>query len=160
MEGMQSNWLSFVSRQGFQWWAGLDLVEFLAKGSHGVLQTSQADARTECHSWITDSEAPFPRTTFTQLVAHWQVELLPVWSLYPYVVVSLMWEGTLHITERETWISAQPQNPDLQSVLPARHAGAMVALNLWEWQTNVWFNLRPILLEGTHAWHVLDVQEL
>jgi hypothetical protein len=32
----------------------------------------------------------------------------------------------------------------LQSVLPARYAGAMVTKNLWKWPTNDLFNLRPI----------------
>lgn len=31
---------------------------------------------------------------------------------------------------------------------------------LWEWTMNVWFNLKPILWERTHALHFLDGQEL
>lgn len=31
-----------------------------------------------------------------------------------------------------------------QSVMPERYAGTMVAQNLWERSTNVWFNVRSM----------------
>ena len=40
---------------------------------------------------------------------------------------------------------------DLQSVLPARCAGVMVAPNLWEWPTNDWSNLR-LMLDALPGW--------
>lgn len=46
----------------------------------------------------------------------------------------------------------QPSNKtfDLQSVLPGKCAGAMVAQNLW--LTNVKFNLWPMLPEEEYEW--------
>jgi hypothetical protein len=35
----------------------------------------------------------------------------------------------------------------------------MVAQNLLEWTTNVWFNLRPMLQEWVHVLYFLDDQE-
>ena len=45
---------------------------------------------------------------------------------------------------------------DVQSVLLARCAGAMVVENLWEWPTNDWSNLTPMLGEGAHGQHYLN----
>lgn len=53
-------------------------------------------------------------------------------------------EGTLQATERETLTPTSHKTLNLQSVLPAIRTGAMVAHNLWEWPTNVCFNLRTL----------------
>ena len=37
-------------------------------------------------------------------------KLMPTWSSYPYIPVSLVCEDTLQVAERETWTPAQPQN--------------------------------------------------
>jgi hypothetical protein len=34
--------------------------------------------------------------------------------------------------------------------------GAMMEQSLWEWPTNVWFNLRSMPQEGSHLQHCLD----
>lgn len=52
---------------------------------------------------------------------------------------------------KEKWTPNQLQNPQ-----PARHAGAIVALNLWGWSTNIWFNLRPTLGEAAHTLNCMD----
>ena len=38
--------------------------------------------------------APLPRTTPTQLIEHAEGDLVPTWSLYLYILVSLIKEGT------------------------------------------------------------------
>jgi hypothetical protein len=38
---------------------------------------------------------PLPRTVHTQCIEHGEVELVYTWSLYLYVLVSLVWEGTV-----------------------------------------------------------------
>lgn len=55
---------------------------------------------------------------------------MPAYSSHLYVHVSLVWEGTLQDTERETGAPVQPQIFDLQSALPANYARAMMAQNL------------------------------
>jgi hypothetical protein len=48
---------------------------------------------------------------------------------------------------------------DAQSVLSARHAGAMVIRSFWKWTTNNWFKLKPMQGEGDHAGYCIDGQE-
>ena len=83
-------------------------------------------------------------------------KLLPAWSLHPYALVSLAWEGTLQVTERETWHQLSHKNLDLQSVLPASYAGALLVQKLREWPYNVWLNLRLMQGEAVHALSSLD----
>lgn len=40
---------------------------------------------------------------------------------------------------------------DLQSILSARCAGSIMTENVWEWSTNIWFNLKPMPQEGVNA---------
>lgn len=58
-------------------------------------QTSQVDAKTMACSLQTDSGAPLLRTTLPQSLKHAEVEQVPNWSLYTYILDSLVWEGTL-----------------------------------------------------------------
>lgn len=50
--------------------------------------------------------------------------------------------------QKET-LGHQPNHEtlDLQPVLPGRCAVATVAQNLWEWTTDIWFNLSPMSRE-------------
>lgn len=43
----------------------------------------------------TDILHPLPRATPTQLIEQEHIELVPIESLYPYFLNSLVWEGTL-----------------------------------------------------------------
>lgn len=43
------------------------------------------------------------RTTPTRLIEHGEVEVVPTWSVYLYVLASLVREGTLQVIEREMW---------------------------------------------------------
>lgn len=67
---------------------------------------------------------------------------MSTWSLHLCVLVYLLWKGTLQDAEGDTWTLTSHKILDLQSVLLAGCAEAMVAQNLWEWPTNVQFNLR------------------
>lgn len=73
-----------------------------------VPQSTRADAKTKTKgcSLQTDSGNPLLRTTPIQQIDRGNVELVPTWSLQPYVIVSL-------VTKTEMWISTQPQNLDL-----------------------------------------------
>lgn len=83
----------------------LHSVELLAKGgSHGNPQTSQADAKTKGCSPKIDSGAPLLRIMSTQQLNMEKSS----WCLHGAsslcsIQVSLMWEGILQSTERETW---------------------------------------------------------
>ena len=46
---------------------------------------------------------PLLRTTPTQLIEHGEVEVMPTWTTYLYVLVSLVRKGTLQVIEREMW---------------------------------------------------------
>lgn len=76
---------------------------------------------------------PLLRTTPTQLLKHEEVKLVPKWSLYPYILVSLFMEGTLQTTEseRNTTPATKPLVRGL-SLLPANYTRAMSTQNLWE----------------------------
>ena len=80
------------------------------RGSHENLETTQADAKTKGCSLKTAIGAPWPKTIFTQLIEHREVELVLPRNPHPYVRVSLVWEGTLQASKRETWMPTQPQN--------------------------------------------------
>lgn len=80
---------------------GLHLIELLAEGVPLGPQTTQAVAKSMDCSPQTDSKAPLPKTSPTQLIEHRQVKLVPTWSLYPYVPASLVQESTLPAIKRE-----------------------------------------------------------
>ena len=58
-----------------------------------VDQQNQAVAKTKGCSQSPD-KAPLLKITPTQLTEHGEVELVPTWSLHPYVLTSLVQEGT------------------------------------------------------------------
>ena len=62
---------------------------------------TQAAAKTKGGSLQTDSGTLLLRTIHTELIENGEVELVPTWSLHPYVLVSLIWGGTLRATKRE-----------------------------------------------------------
>ena len=48
-----------------------------------------------------DNGVPLLRTTPTQIIEYREIKLAPTWSLHPYILVSLAWEGALQATKRE-----------------------------------------------------------
>lgn len=68
-------------------------VECWLRGSYGNPQTPQAVANRKL---ITE---PIAKDS-THTTEHGEVKLVPTWTLYPYVLVSLVQEGTLQATER------------------------------------------------------------
>lgn len=64
--------------------------------------TTHADSRTKGLSSRTDTRAPLPRRTSSQLTDSREVVLVPAWSLHLYVVVLLAWEGTLQATRKRS----------------------------------------------------------
>ena len=50
----------------------------------------------------TDSKLPLLKTTTLQHIEHVDVQLVPTWGFHPYILATLLWEGTLHATEKET----------------------------------------------------------
>jgi hypothetical protein len=56
-----------------------------------------------------DSKVPLLKAKPTQLNEHGEVELVPTLSLYPYVPVFIVLEGTLHGTKGEWLIPTQLQ---------------------------------------------------
>ena len=38
-----------------------------------------------------------------QLIEHEKVKLVSTWNLQSYILVSLLWKGTLQATKSETW---------------------------------------------------------
>lgn len=85
-------------------------MELLAKGIPWKSPNIQADAKTKGCSPETDNRAPLPRTIPTQLTEHGETELVPTWSLLPCVLVTLVWEGSLKATKKETWTPNQLPN--------------------------------------------------
>lgn len=75
----------------------------------------------------TESGTCLLRTTPPQLIEHGEAELIPTWSIQPYILMSLVWEGTLQTARREMSAAIQSQNFVLQTVLLARYSRAMVA---------------------------------
>lgn len=62
--------------------------------------------------------------------------------------------------ERQTWTPSQSQNPGSGICPTHKMCWAMVTQNLWEWLTNVLFNLRPMTREGSIEQYCLHGQEL
>lgn len=87
--------------------------------SHENLPVLKAVDKTMDCSLHTEMRTPLLRTTPTQLIEHGEVELIPTWSIQPYILMSLVWEGTLQATKRETSAAIQSQIFVLQSVLLA-----------------------------------------
>lgn len=78
-------------------------LNFWLRGSLGDLQTTHADAEIESCFLKTDGRALLLNTTSTLLTECRKVELLPVRSVFSYLLVSLGQEGTLQATKIETW---------------------------------------------------------
>ena len=72
--------------------------------------------------------------------------------------MSLIFNG-LAISPAHTDNKAATKIFYLQSVLPTRGTGAKVVQSIWEWSTNVWFNLGPALQGEVKAGHCLDGQD-
>lgn len=86
--------------------------------SHVASQTTQAGARTEGQSLKTGSGTSFQRTTSTQDIKLREADLVLARSLHHYILVSLVWKGSLHVAERESLMPNEPQTPQsIQSVL-------------------------------------------
>jgi hypothetical protein len=60
-----------------------------------IPQTTQAEASTQGSSLKTDSQAPLERITSSLLIGHRDVKLVLAWSLHFYLLISLVWKGTL-----------------------------------------------------------------
>lgn len=114
----------------------------------------------EDHSLKTDSGSQLLRTTSKQNIECREVKLVPVLYLQPYVVVSMALEGSLRLWKEKPGCQPSYKTLDLQSLFPAICAGEMVAQNLWDWTTKVWFNSWLTSWEGAHVLHSLDGQEL
>lgn len=74
-------------------------VEMLGEGSNGKFQTTQAIAKTKRCSLQIDSRGgmrggSLPRTIPTECIEHGEVNLVPAWSPYSYVLDSLVGKGT------------------------------------------------------------------
>lgn len=65
-------------------------------------QTTQAVFETLGCSLQTDSNALLLKVTPTQLIERGKVELVATQSLHLYVLVSLLYEHTLHASKEET----------------------------------------------------------
>lgn len=95
--------------------------------SHRNPQTNQAVNKTGC-SLQTDGDILFLRTIPTQLNEHGEVELVPIWRLHPYLLVSLVQEVTLQLPREKC--KYEPSHKIFE--LPGRYARAMVVQNPWE----------------------------
>lgn len=72
-------------------------------GSHENPQAIKATAKTTDCSSQTDSKDSLLKTTSMQLTKYdGEVNLVPTQNFYPYVLMSLVWEGTLQATKGET----------------------------------------------------------
>ena len=71
---------------------GLDLIESLSPNNSGRCQ--------DC-SPQTDSKSPLLKTVSTQLTEHGEVELVPTYSLHPYILTPVIQEDILHTPKRE-----------------------------------------------------------
>lgn len=72
---------------------------------------------TEGQSLKTDSRAPLIRTASTQYIKPRELKLVPAWSLHLYILVTLAWEATLKVTERETTIFSVVLISNIQYIL-------------------------------------------
>lgn len=108
----------------------------------------------------TDSGSQLLRTTSKQNIECREVKLVPVSYLQPYVLVSMALEGSLRLWKEKPGWQPSYKTLDLQSLLPTICAGEMVAQNLWDWLTKVWFNSWLTSWEGAQVLHCLDGQEL
>lgn len=61
-----------------------------SRSCHQNPQTTNTIAKTKVCSLQTDNRAPLPRTITIQLIENGKLTLVPLWSLYPYPLVSLV----------------------------------------------------------------------
>lgn len=66
-----------------------------------------------------------------QLTGH-EVNMKPIWSFNPCILVSFIWESILKTTKTESTHQHSHKTLALQYILSTIHARAMVAQNLWE----------------------------
>lgn len=69
-----------------------------SKESHGNSPTTQAVTKTVDCSLQINSWVLFLSIAPTQLIEHGELTLGSTWNIHPYVLVSLVWEGTLQAT--------------------------------------------------------------
>jgi len=65
-------------------------------------QTTQTVAETIDYSSQSNSKAPLLKTTPTQPIEHEEIELVSIQSLHFYVLASLVQQGTLSASKKET----------------------------------------------------------
>ena len=92
---------------------------------------AEADTRSGACSPQTDGRTPSPKSTSTQLIECKEVELVTVWSLHPYGLVSLVREVLGRLLKEKLGHKLSHKTMDLKSLLSARCVGAMVVQNLW-----------------------------
>lgn len=83
------------------------------------------------------------RTTPTKLLEHREAELAPAQNLTP--VFQCLWcrVGISRLTEGSMDTKTATKLLTYNQSLPAKYAKAMVAQDVLEQPTNVWFDLRP-----------------
>lgn len=74
----------------------------LRMASHRKSKTVYPEAKTKSCSLKTNTGTPLLRTMSTKLVEHGNVKKMLTWSLHHYFLVSLVQEGILLATKRET----------------------------------------------------------
>lgn len=140
MKDMKSQLAIFCNQASFQWWYWIKFSWTVAKE---IPFRSWNNAG--CCSLKTWKWTPLQKRKSTWLTECRETELLPAWNLHFYVLVSLAWEVILYVNKRELGhqLSHKPLYLHVTTPAPpARCAGTMVTKVLWEWPTNVSFNLR------------------
>lgn len=127
----------------------------LSMASHRKSQTVYPEAKTKNCSLKTNTGTPLLTTMSTKCVEHEKVKKMLPWSLHHYFLVSLVQEGILLATKRETWTLAHPQSLGPTIWLHCR----ILAQNVWEDPTNVWLDFGLTHYEEPHTRHCLGNQE-
>lgn len=82
-------------------------------GQKGIMENFKLSRLFLRRSWLFSINWPWGRllrTVPTQFIENGDTELVRTWSLQPYILVSLVWEGTMLATKGVTWTQTQPQN--------------------------------------------------
>lgn len=126
--------LYFSCPPKFQYLLGLYLIELLAKGFSWNSQTTQSEVKTTGYSQPTDSKSPLLKVTPTQIIEHGEIEMVPKYTLHPYVIAYLFGTGrcSLHYQRRDVNISIAINCTIYCGVLPASYASVMAAQSLWK----------------------------
>lgn len=88
----------------------LQSIELIQRGFQGNHQVAQAVPKTKSCSMKTDGGSPLPRVQPAQLIEHVDVGLVPTWSFYPYILLSLVREVTLLSLKSEIGTLTQLHN--------------------------------------------------